>query len=57
MVTMGIGGMESREQQIPNKRRGSTHILLDQRGLRTKEEQKELESALFQPTRHGTGEG
>jgi hypothetical protein len=38
IVTTGIGEGKSKGQQTPNKRRGSTHILLDQWGLRTKEE-------------------
>jgi hypothetical protein len=57
MASMGIGEVESKEQQTPNKPKGSIHILLDQRGLRTREEEEIMEPALLRPSRHGTDEG
>jgi len=35
-------------------KRGSIHILLDRRGLRTREKKNEI--TIFQPTRHGTND-
>jgi hypothetical protein len=37
--------------------KGSIHILLDRRGLRTREEEERMEPVLFRPTCHGTDEG
>jgi hypothetical protein len=57
MTSTRIGEVESKEQQTPNKPKGSIHILLDRRGLRTREEEEIMEPALLRPTRHGTDEG
>jgi hypothetical protein len=57
MASIEIREVESREQQTPNKPKGSIHILLDRRGLRTREQEERVEPALLRPTRHRTDEG
>jgi hypothetical protein len=47
MASMGIEEVESKEQQTPNKPNGSIHILLDRRGLRTREEEERMEPTLL----------
>jgi hypothetical protein len=46
IATAGTGGMESKEQQ-KQQARGSTHLLLDRQGLRTREEKERMGSALL----------
>jgi hypothetical protein len=57
MASTEIEEVESKEQQTPNKPKGSIHILLDRQGLRTREEEERMEPALLRPTRHGIDEG